>query len=160
MRLVVAAAVLAGFAACSDSTSPTTPATPATPTPPPPTPPPATIVLSGEMALEAPRPDRGTYAGWDFTTPRAGTLLVSVGYQRDDSKILVWVTERTCNRYQFERDECFYLAKSLAGPRPRTLTIPGVAAGAYSLYVSNDGPNDETITYEVRLSSGASASSR
>jgi hypothetical protein len=67
------------------------------------------------------------------------------------------VTDRQCNRYRFQRDECSDLTKSLAASNPRGLTIPGVAAGGYSPYVSNDGPYDERVLYEVRVTPGAGA---
>ena len=83
-----------------------------------------------------------------------------ISYLYDDSQILVWVTNRVCNRWQFERDECFYLTKSLEGPRPRRLTASGVEAGGYSLFVANDGPHDEQVGYEVLLTPSASGSGR
>jgi len=159
-RLGGVALVLALFTTCSDEPSVTAPAIPGTPTPAPPTPSPATLVIQGEKALDALRPGRATLANWDFTTAQAGTLAVTISYLNDDSQILVWVTDRLCNRYQFERDECFYLTKSLGGPRPRRLTAIGVAAGEYSLFVANDGPNDELVGYEVRLTPGASSGGR
>jgi len=160
-RLLVVGVVLVLAPACNnDTTTPTSPPT-TTPTPAPsPIPPPATVVLEGSKMLEAPGRGKGTYAGWDFTTDEAGTLQVSVSYVHDDSKVLVWVTDRLCNRYQFQRDECSYLTKSVAGSNPRELAISGVAAGGYSLYVSNDGPYDEQVLYEVRVTPGASATAR
>ncbi len=151
-RLAGAALLLALFA-CGEDTSPTTPPTPAPPTPAPPTPPPPALVIQGQETLLAPPNPRGgsTLAKWDFTTPAAGTVGVTISYLYDTSKILVWVTERQCNKYQFERDECFYLTKSLEGPRPRTLTASGVKPGTYTLFVSNDGPNDEVVGYKVTL---------
>jgi len=151
-RLAGVGLVLA-LAACGDNASVTTPPTPAPPTPVPPTPTPAVVVLEGQQELLAPpNPKGGTTIGnWDFATPVDGTLDVTVSYVNDSSQILVWVTDRVCNKWQFERDECNYLAQSLEGPRPRTLTVPGVKAGGYSLFVANDGPNDEQIGYKVAL---------
>jgi hypothetical protein len=159
-RLAGVCLVIALFTACGDDASVTMPPTPAPPTPVPPTPTPATLIIAGERALVAPRPEKATLVSWDFTTPEAGTVDVTISYLHDDSQILVWVTNRLCNRWQFERDECFYLTKSLVGPRPRTLTAPGVEAGGYSLFVANDGPHDEQIGYEVFLTPSASGSGR
>jgi hypothetical protein len=158
-RLAGVGLVLALLAACGDDGSVTTP-TPTPPTPAPPTPPPATLVLSGERALPAPRPGNGRTVSWDFTIAESGTVDVTISYLHDDSKILAWVTDRQCTRWQFERDECDYLTKSLDGPRPRGLTASGVEAGTYSLFVANDGPHDEEIGCEVFLTAGASASGR
>jgi hypothetical protein len=141
------------LAACGDDASPTTTPTPAPPTPAPPTAPPAALVVQGQGALPAPPNPRGgtTLAKWDFTTVADGTLDVTIGYLYDSSKVLVFVTDRVCNQWQFERDECGYLTKSSEGPRPRQLTATGVKAGSYSLFVANDGPNDEQISYLVTL---------
>jgi hypothetical protein len=88
---------------------------------------------------------------WDFTTPADGTIDVTITYLHPDSQILVWVTDRVCTKWQFERDECNYLTKSGEGSSPRKLTATGVKAGGYSLVVANDGPNDEQIGYQVAL---------
>lgn len=153
-RLAGAGLLLALFA-CGDNTSPTAAPTPAPPTPTPvaPTPPPTALVLQGQEALLAPPNPKGgtTLVKWDFTTPTAGTVDVTIGYLYDTSNIHVWVTDRLCNKWQFERDECFYLTKSLDGPRPRQLTATSVKAGGYSLFVANDGPHDEQISYSVVL---------
>jgi hypothetical protein len=151
-RLAGVGLVLA-LAACGDDASVTTPPTPAPPTPAPPTPTPATVVLEGQQAFPAPPNPRGgtTLGNWNFKTPADGTVAVTISYLYDTSQILVWVTDRPCNKWQFERDECNYLAKSAEGSRPRQLTATGVKAGEYSLFVANDGPNDEQVGYRVTL---------
>ena len=159
MRLAGVGLVLVLFAACGDDANVTTPPTTPPPTPVPPTPVPATLLIQGERALEGPN-ERGIVrvANWDFTAPEGGTLEITIGYLHDDSQILVWVTDRLCNKWQFERDECFYLTRSLEGSRPRMFTVTGVEAGGYSLFVANDGPHDEQIGYEVLLRPGPSGS--
>ena len=160
-RLAGLAFLLALLAGCGDGGSVVTAPTPAPPTPAAPTPAPATLVTQGQQALEAPKAVGGTrVANWDFTTPVAGTLEVTISYLRGDSRVLVWVTDRPCSSPQFERDDCFYLAKSLEGANPRRLTAAGVPAGPYSLFVANDGPNDEQIGYRVTVTPGASGGGR
>jgi hypothetical protein len=152
---LAAVALLLALVSCGDDASVTTPTpTPAPPTPAPPTPPPATVVLQGQEALPAPANPRGgtTLANWNFTTPADGSLAVTISYLYDTSQILVWVTDRPCNKWQFERDECNYLVQSAEGARPRQLTATGVKAGEYSLFVANDGPHDEQVGYQVALS--------
>jgi len=156
-RLAGVGLALALFVACNDDGGVTAP--PVSPTPvPSPTPAPGVLVSQGERTLVAPLPGRATLVSWDFTVPEAGTLDVTISYLHDDSQILVWVTNRLCNRWQFERDECFYLAKSVEGPRPRRLTATGVEPGGYSLFVANDGPHDEEVGYQVLLTPGTSGS--
>jgi hypothetical protein len=151
-RLASAGLLLVLFA-CGEDTSPTSAPTPVPPTPVPPTPPAAVVVIQGQEALPAPpNPNGGTtLVKWDFATPAAGTVGVTISYLYDTSKILVWVTDRPCNKWQFERDECFYIAKSGEGARPRVLTASGVKAGKYTVFVANDGPYDEVVGYEVTL---------
>jgi hypothetical protein len=150
---VAGAALLLALFACGEDTSPTTAPTPAAPTPAPPTPTPAALVIQGQESLLAPPNPRGgtTIAKWDFTTPATGTVGVTISYLYDTSKILVFVTDRKCNKYQFERDECFYLTKSGEGARPRVLSASDVKAGTYTLFVANDGPYDEVVGYKVTL---------
>jgi hypothetical protein len=118
----------------------------------PPTPVPTTVVRQGQQLVQAPASRWGTNeVGWDFTTPVDGTIDVTVTYAFADSKILVWVTDRKCTKWQFERDECWYLTKSLEGSSPRKLTATGVKAGTYTLFVANDGPNHEEVSFLVVL---------
>ncbi|HUL76916.1 MAG TPA: hypothetical protein VL691_06600 [Vicinamibacteria bacterium] len=147
--------------ACGDSGSVTATPTP-TPTPAPtPTPTPATTIIQGQEPLSAPVAVGGSrVVKWDLTTPSDGTLDVTISYVYDNSKIHVWVTDRVCSQNQFANDECTYLIRSIDGPRPRTAEAAGVKAGTYSLFVANDGPNDEQIGYLVTLTSSASASGR
>jgi hypothetical protein len=158
-RLAGAGLLLALFA-CGEDTSPTAVPTPVPPTPVPPTPPPPSLVIQGEEAVTAPTGKGGRVVKWDFTLPVSGTVEATISYQYDTSRILVWITDRACNPWQFQRDECFYLTKSLEGARPRTLTATGVKAGTYSLFVANDGPHDEVIGYKVTLRPGSNGDGR
>jgi hypothetical protein len=152
--------LLLALVACGNDESITTPPTPAPPTPGPPTTPPASLVIEGQQELAAPTGKGTRMAKWDFTTPVAGTVEVTIAYLYDDSQIGVWVTDRKCTLWQFERDECFYLTKAVEGARPRRLTATGVRAGTYSLFVSNDGPHDEQLGYRVELLPGSNGDGR
>ena len=161
-RLAGAGLLLALFA-CGEDTTPTAVPTPVPPTPSasPTAPPPSLLIQGEEPLLAPPNPIGGTtLVKWDFTTPAAGTVDVTIGYLYDTSKIHVWVTDRLCNKWQFERDECFYLAKSIEGPRPRTLSASAVKTGTYTLFVANDGPHDEVVTYKVTLLPGSNGDGR
>jgi hypothetical protein len=142
---LVAALALPG---CSDN--PTSPGTAPTPAPSSPaaTPTPGTtVVLSRTLTL----PARSNIT-YDFATTRRGTLDVEVGYSAQDSQILVFLTNKPCTYWQFERDQCDYLAKSLSGSTPRTLTVAGVAAGEYSLIILNENKElGEAMSVEVVL---------
>lgn len=154
--------LLLALISCSDDSGPTTAPTPAPPMPSsgPPTTPPGSLVIGGQQELGAPTGKGTRMAKWDFTTPVPGTVQVRIDYLYDDSQIGVWVTDRQCTLWQFERDECSYLTKSVEGARPRTLTATGVKAGNYSLFVSNDGPHDEQVGYRVELLPGSNGDGR
>jgi hypothetical protein len=154
VALLLGVGLALALGACGDDDSVAPPPTAATPAPTPaPTPTPATVVLQGQQGLQAPaNPNGGTnLVAWDFTTPADGTVDVTITYVHASSRILVWVTDRPCTQWQFERDECNYLTASSSGSSPRKLTATGVKAGKYSLIVANDGPNDEQIGYLVTL---------
>lgn len=135
------------LAACgSDSAPPTTPATPV-PTPVP-TPTPAATLVQGSDKL----PEKQVLS-FDVTTTKAGTVEVTVDYSFADSQVLVWLTDRQCSPQLFNQDSCDYLAKSLSGAKPRVISASGVAAGTYSVFVANDGPHDEQVSWKVTLAS-------
>jgi hypothetical protein len=159
-RLAGAGLLLALFA-CGEDTTPTAAPTPAPSTPSPsPTAPAPSVLIQGEEALAAPTGKGGRVLKWDFTLPVAGTVEATVAYKYDSSRVLVWVTDRVCNPWQFQRDECFYLAKSVEGARPRVVSATGVKTGTYTLFVSNDGPFDEEIGYKVTLLPDSSGEGR
>jgi hypothetical protein len=158
---LVGAGLLLALVACSDET-PTSVPTPASavPSAAPSTPPPGSLVMEGEEPVTAPTGKGTRIVKWDVSLPVSGTLEATIGYLHDDSQIGVWITDRQCTLWQFDRDECFYLTKSLEGPRPRTLRATGVRAGDYSLFVANDGPHDEQIAYRVTLLPGSNGEGR
>jgi hypothetical protein len=147
--LFLGLSLLLGLAACGsdDSTTPTTPSTPAATPTPAPTPTPAAVVAQGSDRLPARQ-----VLNFDLTTSAKGTVEVTVDYTFADSKILVWLTDRQCSPQLFQSDSCTYLAKSLEGAKPRVISATGVAAGTYSVFVANDGPRDEQVSWKVTLS--------
>jgi len=144
----IAVALLATLGACGGDDQPST----STPVPTPaPTPTPTSsaqvLVSGGTFTIK-----RNQLGISDFTTDRRGRVDVEIRYQDDDSDLLFWVTDRQCTRWQFERDECFYLVKSLAGPNPRRMTAASVPAGTYTLFAAIDTPRtEEEMTFEVYL---------
>jgi hypothetical protein len=140
---LVLALALAGCG--SDETTTPNPVPTATPTPAP-TPTPAAVVAQGGDTLPVLQ-----VLNFDFTTAQAGTVEVTVDYTYADSQVLVWLTDRQCSPQFFQQDRCDYLTKSLSGSDPRVLRATGVAAGTYSVFVANDGPRAEQLTWRVTL---------
>lgn len=153
-RVLPACACLAlALAGCGDQTASSTPTTPATPpTTAPTTQPAGTVVVEGSTPLAA----QNLFLV-DVRTTQDGRIDVNVDYAYSDSQVLLWLTDRQCNFNLFQADGCDYLVKSVAGPKPRTMSASGVKAGTYTLFIANDGPHDEQLTYSVSLASSAGA---
>jgi hypothetical protein len=143
----MALALAVGLVACGDDEdgAPTTPGVTATPTPAP-TASPGAIVTSGSDRLPARQ-----VLNFDIRTASAGTVEVTVDYTSAGNAILVWLTDRQCSPQLFQQDRCDYLAKSLEGGKPRVIRATNVAAGTYSVFVANDGPGDEQVSWQVTL---------
>ena len=100
-------------------------------------------------------------AGQYFSTSATGVIDVTVDWTFAEDTIHVWLAKGQCTFEAFEADTCEYVTQSLVSrPKPRILSLPGAAAGSYTLIVANWGPKDESLSYQVVLTSvsGASAS--
>ncbi|PYQ17498.1 MAG: hypothetical protein DMF80_00460 [Acidobacteria bacterium] len=138
------------------SANPTGPGCPATPSP---TPPPVrTIIKTGSCN------DIGvdTLCFFNpFTTTQKGDLDVTVDWTFPEDSIQALVSSGTCTLDQINGNQCSYIATTPASttPKPRVLTAKGVAAGTYQLYVGNRGPRTESVSVQVGLTTGGTASS-
>jgi hypothetical protein len=143
---LVAAGLLLAFAACGDDSS-TTPNTVPTTTTTTTTQPPAAITLirGNELILKKQLFIRDVIVG------QQGTIDITVEYTKPENSILFWLTDRKCSRQMFDNDACNYLTKSLGGVSPRKATVSSVAPGTYTFFVSNDGPQDDQVTYLLEL---------
>jgi hypothetical protein len=133
------------IAACSDksSTTPTTlPPTTTTTTQPPAG---VTLIQGSELI-----PKKQLFIR-DVVVGQQGTIDITVEYTHADNSILFWLTDRKCSRQMFDNDACDYLAKSTSGASPRKATASSVAAGTYTFFVSNDGPQDDQVKYHLEL---------
>jgi hypothetical protein len=145
--LPVLGCLLATFFACGDDTpapTATTPVTTATTTTT--TLPAATLITQGSTQI----PARQVFFT-DVTTASSGRITVTIDYGSAGNQVLMWLTDRKCSFTMFDRDDCDYLVKSLEGGKPRSMTSPSVAPGTYTLFVSNDGPSDDQVSYKVTL---------
>ena len=100
-------------------------------------------------------------AGQYFSTPATGTVDVTVDWTFAENTVHVWLAKGQCTFEQFEADTCQYMTQSLVSrPKPRILSMSAAAAGTYTLIVANWGPKDESLSYQIVLTSvsGASAS--
>jgi hypothetical protein len=130
----------------------------ATCTPPPTTTPsaPAKTVL---LEASIPALPVNYVAGRYFSTSGTGTVDVTIDWTFAEDTIHVWLAKGQCPFEAFEADTCEYVTQSrVSRPKPRVLSMPSAAAGAYTLIVANWGPKDESLSYQIVLTSASGAS--
>jgi hypothetical protein len=145
-------------------TSASAPAPTPAPTPSPiptPTPAPTTtstsVIAEGSSSLAV-----LTLLAVPFTTDAAGTINATVDWTFSTNDVDLYLTRGTnpCTADQFNNRTCAFLdSAESATDRPETVSAPDLAAGAYTLYIGNFGPTEESVGYQVTLttSSGTSA---
>jgi len=96
-----------------------------------------------------------------FTTPQRGDLDITVDWTFPEDVIQVLVSSGSCTLEQINGGQCTFLssAPASATPKPRVITLTGVAAGTYQLYVGNRGPRTETVSIQIGLTTGGATSS-
>ena len=92
---------------------------------------------------------------------RRGDLDVTVDWTFPEDIIGVLVSKGSCTIDQINASQCNFISSNQesATPKPRILTIKGVAAGTYQLYVGNRGPQTESFSVQVGLTTPGTASS-
>jgi hypothetical protein len=155
LALVLAALVTSGChrgdcgtpsAACTPVSSPT----PSSPLP---------AVKSVVLEASIPSLPVDYVAGRFFSITGSGAVDVTVDWTLAEDRVHVWLAKGQCTFEQFEADSCQYLTQSqVSRPKPRILSVPAVSPGTYTLIVANWGPNDESLSYQVVLTSGPGAS--
>jgi len=126
-----------------------------------PTPAPVTTVVT-----------QGTYTGMQprllgyipFTTTATGTIEVTIDWTFASNDVDLFLVRGTnpCTVAMFNDRTCPFLgtAESVTA-KPERVRVQNLAAGAYSFYAVNFGTSNESIAYQVTLTSipGASAAS-
>jgi hypothetical protein len=129
------------------------------PTAPTPTPTPAAVtrvVSQGSGPLGS-----VTVAPVVFITTASGAIGIEVNwtFATNDVDIFLARGSEPCTLDTFNNRSCGFIAtEESASMKPEKLTVPSLAAGTYTLYVANHGDTDESVAYQVTLTS-ASASS-
>jgi hypothetical protein len=97
-----------------------------------------------------------------FTTTAAGTIGATVDWTFSTNDVDLYLTRGTdpCTAEQFNNSTCPFLdSATSATTQPETVSVPDLTAGAYTLYIGNFGPTEESVGFQITLttSSGASA---
>jgi hypothetical protein len=147
-RLAVGLALALGVPACGGSSS-STPVTTTTTT----LPCVQTVVRNDTGTIGA-----STLASITFTFNATARLDIIADWTNPTSPIGVYVTSGACSLDQFNARTCNFLIRSEPSTvKPRKLTAPNVAAGAYSLYLANFAEQDESVATQVISSSASCA---
>jgi hypothetical protein len=146
-RGILALVALALLPACGSDSSPTPPSTTPPTTLPPPT---QTVVASGSGALPV------LTAGFvPFTTATAGHIDVTVDWTFATNDVDVYLVRGECTFEEFVSLLCSIVSFSESTTaKPERLSYSGATAGVYHLVVANFGPADESVAFQVVLTSG------
>ncbi len=94
-----------------------------------------------------------------FTTPRNGTLDITVDWTFASSPIGVYVVREACTIADFNARTCKFVTTSETTQKPRKISLPSFTAGTYELLIANFANVDESVSYEIGLTTGGGASS-
>jgi len=86
-------------------------------------------------------------------TETRGTLEAVVDWTFPDDRIAVYWTRTPCSLASFNAGGCTMPAFSNAAttPKPRRLSIADAEPGEYLLWIGNRGPQQESLAYQVTL---------
>jgi len=130
--------------ACGGSSNAPTPASPPTTTPAPV----QTIVASGATFIGARRA-----VLIPFTTPATGTLDITVDWTSAANEIDIYLAQGSCTVEQWP--DCAWATWSESRDfKPERLRFLGGFAGSYVLEIGNIGPGEESVSYQVVLTTG------
>jgi len=96
---------------------------------------------------------------YDFSVPETGRLDVTLDWTYATNPIGVYVVPaNTCNTVdEFNARSCNFILKSETAAKPRKVSVPNLAAGNYRWLFANFGTTDDSISYQVVLSTGSCA---
>jgi hypothetical protein len=96
-----------------------------------------------------------------FTTTASGTIGVEVDWTFATNNVDIYLARGAdpCTLEAINNRTCGYIATGeSSSAKPERLTAPGLAAGTYTLYVGNRGATDESVAYQVTLTSTSASS--
>jgi len=154
LALALAALMLPGCGKCK-STDPSCSSSPS-PTPPPPPVQVTRVVASGSGSIQS-----KFVAPVVFTTTASGTVGIEVNwtFATNDVDIFLARGSEPCTLQTFNDRSCGFIAtEESLSMKPEKLTVPSLAAGTYSVYIANFGDTDESVAWQVTLTSTSASS--
>lgn len=129
--------------------SPTSPPSPPAPV--------SNVVEEGKGGLGA-----DTVGPVTFSTSASGTLDMKVQWTSPANDVDIFLARGTdpCTLETFNNRSCGFIAtEESTTMKPSKLRVTAVAPGAYTLYIANFGDSDETVSWEIVLTTTASGAS-
>jgi len=141
-RVTALAALSVAIVACGGGSSSSTPTPTPAPTPLPP------LVVAQITGYDLP----ADYITWrPFPTSRAGILEATVDWTSAANNIGAFLIRGECDYDQVAAGQCETLVSVDTNAKPETFTYESTAASTYTLFIYNDGPGDESVSYQVVL---------
>jgi hypothetical protein len=154
LALALAALMLPGCGKCK-STDPSCSSSPS-PTPPPPPVQVTRVVASGSGSIQS-----KFVAPVVFTTTASGTVGIEVNWTFATNDVDIFLTRGNdpCTVDTLNARSCGIIAtEESTSMKPERLSVPNLAAGTYTLYIANFGDRDESVAYQVTLTSASAGS--
>lgn len=134
------------------SDGPTKPKVDSSPTPPPPV---TDVIREGSGSLGV-----LMLGSLSFNSPRAGKIDVIVDWTYTTNDVDVYLAKGSCTFDQFIGRQCNVVAFSESTiAKPERITAANAGAGDYTLLIGNVGPTEESLSFQVLLTSTPGASS-
>jgi len=151
--LCVVGSVALLLADCGGSNSSTGPSPTPAPTPV------TNVIFSGGEAIAS-----KFILYYPFTTTATGTIGVLVDWTFATNDVDIYLARGTvpCSLEQFNNRQCTWLGSAESTTaKPERLSVPNLAAGPYTLYIVNFGNTQESMSFQITLTSlpGATAAS-
>lgn len=97
-----------------------------------------------------------------FSSSLSGPMDITVDWTSASNDVDIYLTQGTdaCELDTINADQCPFVAMSESGTaKPERISLPNAAAGDYTLYIGNRGPTDESVSWQVVVTSSAVAAS-
>jgi hypothetical protein len=92
----------------------------------------------------------------NFSTTSVGTLEATLDWTFPANDLDVYITPGTCTFAQLTANQCTMIVFSESTvAKPERVRATNVVAGSYTIWVSNVGPGDETLSYQVVFTGNA-----
>ena len=123
------------------------------------------VVAQGNFTIRSPDKGLTYFVRLPINTTVTGKIDATVDWTYSTNTLWMYVIEGDCTADQFATDDCpgptcpcrFSVTSEQSAPKPRVLTVASATAGLRTLIVWNHGPQEESCSYQVVLTTPAGA---